>query len=77
MDHEKHRPGANLTQSDIAFFILVMGKIANGNGIGVVEHQFSCLEIDVMLGKILLALPLVALETHGFAPPLQDNSVYV
>jgi hypothetical protein len=44
-----------------------MGKIANGNGIGIVEHQFSRLEIDVMLGKISLALPVVTVETHGFA----------
>ena len=77
MDHEKDRPGANLAQCDVTVFFLVMGKVTNGNGIRVVEHQFRRLKIDVMLGKILLALPFVALETHGFVPPFQDISVYV
>jgi hypothetical protein len=77
VDHEKDRPGANLAERDVAIFFLVMGKVTNGNGIGVVENQFSRLEIDAMVGKVLLALPLVALETHGFVPPFQDNSVYV
>ena len=77
MDHEKDRPGANLAKRDVAVFFLVMGKVTNGNSIKVVEDQFSRPEIDIMLGKILLALPLVALETHGFVPPFQDISVYV
>jgi hypothetical protein len=77
VDHEKDRPGANLAKGDVAVFFLVMGKVTNGNGIRVVEDQFSRPEIDIMLGKILLALPFVALETHGFVPPFQDISVYV
>jgi hypothetical protein len=64
VDDEKDRPGPNLAKGDVSVFFVVMGKVPNGNGVGVVEHQFSRLKIDVMLGEILLVLPLVALETH-------------
>ncbi len=63
MDDEKDRSRANLAQGDVAVFFF-MGKVPNGNRVGVVEHQFSRLKIDAMLGEILLVLPLVALETH-------------
>jgi len=65
VDDEKDRPWANLAQGDIAVFIVAMGKVPDGNGVRVVEHQLSRLKIDIMLGEILLVLPPVALETHG------------
>ena len=69
MDHEKHGPWANLAKCDVAVFFLAMDKVTHCNGIGVVEDQFSRLKIHIMLGEILFALPLVALETHAFMPP--------
>ena len=64
MDYKENRTRANLAEGDVAVFFLVMGKVTNRNGIGVVENQFSRLKIHVMLGEILLVLSLVALETH-------------
>ena len=49
VDNEKDRPGANLAKGDIAVFHVVMGKVPNGNGVGVIEHQFSRLKIDIVL----------------------------
>jgi len=45
-----------------------MSKVPNGNRVRVVEHQFSRLKIDIMLGEILLVLSLVALEAHDCQP---------
>ena len=77
MDHEKDRPGANLAQCDVTVFFLVMGKVTNGNSIRVVEDQFSRPEIDIMLGKILLALRPIALETHVAIPLFEVNNMYI
>ena len=77
MDDEKDRPGANLAQGDIAVFFVVMDKVPNGNGVRVVEHQFSHLKIDIMLGEILLALRLIALETHVAIPLFEVNNMYI
>ena len=48
MDDEKDRSRANLAKGDIPIFV-VMDKVPNGNGVGVVKHQLSRLKIDIML----------------------------
>ena len=73
MDDKENRTGANLAQSDVAVFFAVMGKVPNGHGVGIAEHELGRLEIDIVLGEILLALSLVALETHG-ATTFEDNN---
>jgi hypothetical protein len=65
MDYKENRPRANLAQREVAVFFALIGNVPNGHGIGIVEHKLRRLEIDVMLGEILLPLPLIALETHG------------
>ena len=65
MDNKQNRTGANLAQRDVAVFFAGIGNVPNGNGKGIVEHKLGRLEIDVMLGEISLALPLIALKTHG------------
>lgn len=69
MDYKKDRTGANFAEGDVTVFFFVsnfaiMGKVPNGHGVGIIEHKLGCLEIDIMLGEILLALALVALEPH-------------
>jgi hypothetical protein len=75
MDYKENRSGANLAKGDVAVFFF-MGKVPKGNRVGVVEHQFSRMKIDVMLGEILLPLPLIALETHG-ATTFEDIQLYI
>jgi hypothetical protein len=75
MDYKENRSGANLAKGDVAGFFF-MGKVPNGNRVGVVEHQFGRMKIDVMLGEILLPLPLIALETHG-ATTFEDIQLYI
>ena len=70
VDDEKDRSRANLAKGDIPVFV-VMDKVPNGNGVGVVKHQFSRLKIDIVLRQILLVLPLV-LETHVAIPLLES-----
>src|ERR1035438_7189883 len=45
---EKDRPPADLAKGDIPIFV-VMDNVPNGDGVGVVKHQFSRLKIDIML----------------------------
>ncbi len=78
MDHEEHRPRTNLAERDVAVFLVLMDKVTQGNGIRVVEYQFSRLEIDVMLSEILRTLPLVPFKTRGFMPlSFEDNNTYL
>jgi hypothetical protein len=65
MDYKENDTRANLAQRDAAVFFTLIGDVPNGHGIGIVEHKFRRLEIDIVLGEILLPLPLIALETHG------------
>lgn len=76
MDYKEDRTGANLAEGDVAVFFAVMGKVPNGHGVGIVEHKLGRLEIDVMLSEILLALPLVALETH-VATVFEEYQLYI
>ena len=80
MDNKEDRARANLAQCDVAvFFALIfalIGNVPNGNGIGIIEHKLRRLGIDVMLGKILLSLALIALETHGVTTFDDNNCTY-
>ena len=73
MDYKENRTRANLAQRDVAVFFALIGNVPNGYGIGIVEHKLRRLEIDAMLGEILLPLPLIALETHA-AITFEDNN---
>jgi hypothetical protein len=72
VDYKENRTWANLAQCDVAIFFALMGYVPNGDGIGILEHKLSRLEIDAMLGEILPPLALIALETHR-AATLEDN----
>ena len=76
MDDKENRTGANLAQRDVAVFFANMGEVPNGHSVGIVEHKLGCLEIDIMLGEILLALPLISLETHGATNFDNSNCTY-
>ena len=81
MDDKEDRARANLAECDVAVFsflahFAVMGKVPNGHGVRIVEYKLGRLEIDVVLGKILLALPLVALETH-VATVFKNTHMYI
>jgi|HubBroStandDraft_1064217.scaffolds.fasta_scaffold815954_2 hypothetical protein len=65
MDYEENGARANLAQRDVAVFFTLISDVPDSHGIGIVEHKLRRLEVDVMLGEILLPLPLIALETHG------------
>jgi len=73
VDYKEDRARANLAQRDVAVFFAFIGNVPDGHGIGIVEHKLRRLEIDVVLGEILLPLPLIALETHD-ATTFEDNN---
>ena len=76
MDNKENRTRANFAQRYIAIFFPNMRKVPNGHRVRIIKHKLGRLEIDLMLGEVLLALPLVPLKTHGTTTFNHSNCTY-
>jgi hypothetical protein len=64
VDDKEDSTVANLAKGDVAILFAVIDRVPNGYSVGIVECKLGCLEIDIVLSEIFLALPLVPLEEH-------------
>jgi len=64
VDDKEDSTGANLARGNVAIFFAFIDRVPDGHSVGILKHKLGCLEIDIMLSEIFLALPLVPLEEH-------------
>ncbi|HXR15614.1 MAG TPA: hypothetical protein VN777_05325 [Terriglobales bacterium] len=70
MNHKKHNPGVDGSQSYPP--LLILGElIGAGQGTGIIENKSGRLEADIVLEQVSSILVFVPFKAHGRRPGTQ------
>lgn len=65
MGDKENSAGADCSERDETFFLVVVSGVALGDDVRVFEGKDCCLETDIVLAKILLVLAFMPFKSHA------------